>query len=89
MHDQSTADRRGLLAALFAAVVTARETERTQRHQAATLANSTALSQARESTLRALLAYAAAIEALNWPVPREILADIRMHQGIRAYKAAP
>ena len=86
MHDQSTEGRRGLLAALFAAVVIARETERTQRHLASTVANSTALAQARDSTLRALLAYAGAIDALNWPVPRTILADIQMHQGMCVHR---
>lgn len=85
MHDQSIAGRRGLTA-LFAVVVTARETERTQRHLASTVANSTALAHARASTLRALLAYADAIEALNWPVPRTILADIQMHQGMCVHR---
>ena len=77
-----TNHHRNRLSGLHAAVVTARELEYAQRHTAATLANSTALSQARHSTLQALLAYAGAIDALNWPIPRAIQADIQMHQLI-------
>lgn len=86
MHDQLIARRRGLLSALLAAVVAAREAERIQRHLSATVANSNALAQARESTLQALLEYAGAIDSLNWPVPRSIQADIQMHRVIRGQR---
>lgn len=89
MLDQSTADRRGILVTLFAAVTAARESEQSQRHLAAHAATTTAVAQARASTLHALLAYAGAIDALNWPVPRVILADIRMRQGMYGHRSPP
>jgi hypothetical protein len=68
----------------LAAVVTAREDEQDVRVRAGV--SSLELTYRRGLTLDALEAYAEDLESLGWPIPREILQDIRLR---RALLAAP
>jgi hypothetical protein len=68
----------------LAAVVSAREQERVVMTR--TGISSLEISNLRWLTLSALEAYAGDLESLAWPVPRDILQDIRLR---RALLAAP
>jgi hypothetical protein len=68
----------------LAAVVTAREDEQHVRVRSGV--SSLELTYRRGLTLDALEAYAGDLESLGWPIPREILQDIRLR---RALLAAP
>lgn len=72
------------LPGLLAGVVMARAVEDELGRARGGGAVSTALADARLATLHALLRYAAAIEALSWPVPRGIVMEIRMHRIVCA-----
>lgn len=68
------------LGALFAAILTARAA---QRQQSAQKVNDPgALAAARRESLRALQAYADALEGRRLPVPRRIQQDIRLHRAL-------
>jgi len=71
-----------LLPSLLASVVRARTREHHELRQSG--ARPEVVNAARLDTLLALSDYAAAIEALSWPVPRSILMDIKLHQSLVA-----
>jgi hypothetical protein len=41
-----------------------------------------AMMEARRTSLRALEAYAAALSALRWPIPRSIQQDLQLHRSL-------
>lgn len=71
---------RNLLPALLARVVRARSQELHELHQVG--ARPELVRAARLDTLLALRAYADAIEALHWPVPRSIRQEIQLHRAL-------
>ena len=73
-----SAARRVHLERLLADVVVARHREA----HALTTGSPCTIDAARADTLLALTEYAAAIEALSWPVPRGIHLDIQMHRSL-------
>ncbi|MEQ6902917.1 hypothetical protein [Nocardioides sp. YIM 152588] len=75
-----SAHARGRLAELWEAVEEARSSERVLFQKRPARADT--VRAAREVTLEALLAYAAAIEALSWPVPRGIHLEITLYRGL-------
>lgn len=68
------------LGVLFADVLRARAEQRKQAAQKSFDAG--ALTAARRESLRALEAYADALERRRWPVPRQIQQDIRLHRAL-------
>jgi len=69
-----------VLEPLLGAVVTARRDEKErQRGRGVT---SLELAKVRANTLRALEDYAAALESMAWPVPRDLQSQIRMHRAL-------
>jgi hypothetical protein len=69
-----------VLAPLLGAVTTARRQEKErQRGRGVTTLE---LAKYRVSTLRALEEYAAALEAMAWPVPRNLQTQIRMYRAL-------
>ncbi|HJQ05704.1 MAG TPA: hypothetical protein VJ872_09685 [Nocardioides sp.] len=68
------------LPALRARVIRARSDEAALAGARPRGVSAAGLGEARRATLDALVEYAAAIEALSWPVPRSILMEIRMHK---------
>jgi hypothetical protein len=81
---RSHAERVSTLTALHDAAYAAREAEKRQQcRRGITLLEVTRL---RSETLQAMEAYADAVEALSWPVPRAVLQEIRLHRlllGVR------
>lgn len=63
---------------LLADVVVTRDRE----VQALMTGSAHSVDAARADTLQALTAYATAIEALSWPVPRGIHLEIQMHRAL-------
>lgn len=68
------------LPALLDDVLVAKARERDQLHGSGSSTDNVRL--ARQATLLALTAYADAIGARSWPVPRSIRLDIQMHQAL-------
>ena len=78
--DAGDSSGRQILPTLLAGVVRARSREHRELRQPG--ARPDAVRAARLDTLLALRAYAEAIEALSWPVPRTIRLDIQLHQAL-------
>ncbi|TDC52020.1 hypothetical protein E1212_10465 [Jiangella ureilytica] len=68
------------LGALFAAILAARTAQR--RQSAQKVNDPSAQAATRRESLRALEAYADALEQRCWPVPRQIQQDIRLHRAL-------
>lgn len=79
-RQRSAASHRGALPSLLATLDGLRDEENALAHAKPRGGDQVALNAARHATLAALLEYAAAIEALAWPVPRTILTEIKMHR---------
>ena len=71
---------RHLLPALLARVVRARSLEQGELREQG--ARPEAIRAARLDTLLALRDYAAALEALSWPVPRTVLLEIQLRKSL-------
>ena len=80
-------DRVRSLGPLLHAVFVARRTER--EHQCRRGITTTELAQIRSRTLGALEDYASALEALAWPVPRELLQEMRLHRALLGVRPRP
>lgn len=68
------------LGELFADILAARRAQR--RLAARKIFDPSAQVAARRESLRALEAYAEAIERRCWPVPRQVQQDIRLHRAL-------
>lgn len=68
------------LGGLFADILAARAAQRKQSAQKVN--DPSAQAAARRESLRALEAYADALEQRRWPVPRQIQQDIRLHRAL-------
>ena len=86
MRDQGTvttsAELRGRLPGLLAVLDRARLTERAQLGRQPVLQDQ--VFGAKADTMQALAAYVEAIEALGWPVPRELRSEINLRRTIRS-----
>jgi len=76
-----------VLAPLLGAVDDARRAEKErQRGRGVTALE---LAKVRANTLRALEDYASALDAMAWPVPRNLLTQIKMHRALLSLPQRP
>lgn len=73
------------LSLLYDAAFEARAAEK--HHQCRRGITAPELVRLRQETLQAMEAYADAVEALSWPVPRIVLQEIRLHRSLLGVRA--
>ncbi len=78
-------DRVRSLTLLLDAVYQARDIEK--EHQCRRGITVAELTRLRQSTLLALEDYVAALDTLSWPVPRDVLQEIRLHRALLGVQA--